>query len=223
MKKNKTELDQAIKDFWSYFESEHANLVEDAEAENQVNAVNESLYLELLDKLKEVHPDLCIEIGHQFTPRQLVISADGIDDVFEYVEMVDTHKPKTPNWLGWEVIKYRQHRDDIAEQTITIGEETINLSEILFDLIIDDEAGIVVVMFIPGFDEDNNVHEMLRWVILDNTIGEYDAVKKVGYFATYSTDAMKELDKKMTAEFKTLSHLKQDLDALWREYSAKKI
>jgi hypothetical protein len=220
MKKNDAELNQAIKNFWNYFEAEHANLVEEGSAENQINTINESLYLELLDKLKEVHPDLCVEIGYQFSPRQLVISADGIDDVFEYVEMVDTHKPKTSSMLGWEVIKYRQHRDDIEEQTITIGEETIALSEVLFDLIIDDEAGIVVVMFIPGFDEDNDAHEMLRWVILDNTIGEYAAVKKVGYFATYSTDAMKDLDKKMTAEFKTLRHLRQDLDELWKKHSA---
>ena len=201
---------QAVADFWIYFQNEHANLVDG-------DIVNEALYLSLLDQLKEVHIDLCLEIGHHATPHELVISADGIDDVFEFVELIDTHKPKIP---GWTVVKYRQHRADIEEQSITIGEETLKLSDILFDLIIDDEAGIVVVMFIPGFDEDNNTHEMLRWVILDNTIGEYDAVKKVGYFATYSTNQMKELDKKMTSEFKTLSHLKKDLDALWKEYTA---
>ena len=202
---------QAIADFWNYFESKHKNLVD------HDKIVNEALYLELVDKLKEVHEDLCLEIGHHATPKELVISADGIDDLFEFVEMIDTHKPQIP---GWNVIKYRQHRDDIEDQSITIGEETFKLSEILFDLIIDDEAGIVVVMFIPGFDEDNDAHEMLRWVILDNTIGEYDAVKKVGYFATYSTKQMKELDKNMTAEFKTLSHLKKDLEDLWKSYVA---
>ncbi len=211
MQKNKAELEQAIKDFWADFEKGHKDLVGDD------SAVNEPLYFALLDKLKEVQEDLCLEVDHNSVPRQLIISADGIDDVFEFVEMVDAHKV---NFSGWKVVKYRQHRDDIEDQTITVGDQSLELSEILFDLIIDDEAGIVVVMFIPGYDEDNNAHEMLRWVILDNTIGEYDAVKKVGYFATYSTAQMKDLDKKMTDEFKTLSHLKKDLDDLWKSYSA---
>lgn len=211
MTKNKVEFEQEIKNFWKMFKIEHSNLI-DADGN-----VNEALYFELLDKLKEVHADLCIEVAHNATPHQLVISADGIDDVFEFVEMVAYDRPKIP---GWEIVKYRQHRDDIEEQTISIGDQTLALSEIFFDLVIDEEAGIVVVMFIPGFDEENDAHEMLRWVILDNTIGEYDAVKKVGYFATYSTAAMKDLGKKMTDEFKTLSHLKKDLDALWKKYSA---
>jgi len=208
MKKSKTELEQAIKDFWAMFKAEHNKLI-DVDGN-----VDEALYFEILDKLKEVHEDLCLEIAHNVTPHHLVISADGIDDVFEFVEMVASNKPQIP---GWEIVKYRQHRDDIEEQTITIGDQTLALSDIFFDLVIDEEAGIVVVMFIPGFDEENDAHEMLRWVILDNTIGEYDAVKKVGYFATYSTAAMKDLGKKMTDEFKTLSHLKGDLDALWEE------
>jgi len=210
MKKNKAELEQAIKDFWEACQAEHSNLI-DSE-----NNVNEALYFEILDKLKEVHEDLCLEIAHNVTPRQLVISADGIDDVFEFVEIVASDSPKVP---GWTIVKYRQHRDDIEEQTITIGDQTLALSDIFFDLVIEEEVGIVVVMFIPGYDEENDAHEMLRWVILDNTIGEYDAVKKVGYFATYSTAAMKDLGKKMTDEFKTLSHLKKDLDTLWKEYS----
>ena len=211
MNKSKAELEQAIKDFWEMFKTEHGNLI-DADRN-----VNEPIYFEILDKLKEVHEDLCLEVAHNVTPHQLVISADGIDDVFEFVEMVASDRPKIP---GWEIVKYRQHRDDIEEQTVSIGDQTLALSDLFFDLVLDEEAGIVVVMFIPGFDEENDAHEMLRWVILDNTIGEYNAVKKVGYFATYSTAAMKDLGKKMTDEFKTLSHLKKDLDTLWKEYSA---
>lgn len=210
MKKSKAELEQAIKDFWKAFKEAHNLLIDND------NVVNEAIYSELSDKLKDIHENLCLEVDHNRTPYQLIISADGLDDVFEFVEMVGADKPKIP---GWEVIKYRQHRDDIEEQTVTIGDQTLALSEIFFDLVIDEEAGIVVVMFIPGFDEENDAHEMLRWVILDNTIGEYNAVKKVGYFATYSTAAMKDLGKKMTDEFKTLSHLKKDLDILWKEYN----
>jgi hypothetical protein len=202
---------QAIVDFWNYFETEHHNLID------QDKIVNEALYLELVDKLKKVHEDLCLEVGHHATPYELVISADGIDDVFEFVEMLDVDKPQIP---GWQILKYRQHIYDIEDKSITIGEETFKLSEIFYDLILDDEVGIVLVIFIPGFDEDNNAHEMMRWVILDNTIGEYDAVKKVGYFATYSTKHMKELGKNITSNFKTLRHLKKDLDDLWTTYTA---
>lgn len=210
MTKSKAELEQTIKDFWANFKVEHGNLID-----SEKN-VNEALYLELVDKLKEVHEDLCLEIGHNIAPYHLVISADGIDDVFEFVEMVASESPKIP---GWKIVKYRQAIDDIEDKNITIGDQNLSLSEIFFDLVIDEEVGIVVVMFIPGFDEENDAHEMLRWVILDNSIGEYDAVKKVGYFATYSTAAMKDLGKKMTDEFKTLSHLKKDLDTLWKEYN----
>jgi len=215
MTKNKAALDRAINEFWEIFWAEHSNLIDNE------NHLNESLYFEISDKLKEVHEDLCLEIAHNTSPRQLVISADGIDDVFEFVEMVVSNRQNISEKIsGWEIIKYRQHRDDIEEQTITVGEHVFELSQILFDLIIDEEVGIVVVMFIPDFDEANDAHEMLRWVILDNTIGEYDAVKKVGYFATYSTAEMKDLDRNMTNEFKTLRHLKKDLDALWQEYIA---
>jgi len=210
MTKNKAELNQAVKDFWDMFKNEYSNLID---SDKQVN---EALYLELVDKLKEVNEDLCLEVGHNNSPYQLIISADGLDDVFEFVEMVASESPKIS---GWKIVKYRQAIDDIEDKNITIGEGNLALSEIFFDLVIDEEVGIVVVMFIPGFEEENDAHEMLRWVILDNSIGEYDAVKKVGYFATYSTAAMKDLDKKMTDEFKTLSHLKKDLDTLWKEYN----
>ena len=207
MAKNK---EAAIKKFWKFFEENHKNLVDDE------NDVNESVYMDVFDSLKEVHEDLVMEIGHMVTPLQIVISGDGIEEVFEFVDEVHNHRPKI---AGWEFVKYRQAKEDIEDQTITIGDDVLNLSEILFDLVIDDDAGIVVIMFIPGYDAENNTHEMLRWVILDNSIGEYDAVKKVGYFDTYSTDEISTLDKEITEGFRSLKHLKKDLNDLWEEYN----
>lgn len=204
----KTSIRASIKEFWEFFEQNHRKLVDNDEV------VDENQYIDLLDKLKDIHGNLSLEVGASTRPRELVITADGMEEIFEFIDLIFETEPKV---AGWKFIKYRQARDDIEDQTVTVGDETFVLSEVLFDLVYDEHAGIVVIMFIPGYDPENNAHETLRWTILDNTIGEHDAVKKVGYFDTYSKDEIASLDKELTSTFKSLKHLKKDLNDMWDE------
>lgn len=192
-----------INEFWDYFQEMHSHLV------NEEEQINEDIHFELSEKLKEMKKDLCLEIN--LTPRQIIISADGVEDVFEAVEAIYDMSPRL---ASWEIIKYRQPIEDIENQTLQVGDYIIKFSDILYDLVMDEEAGIVVIMFIPGYEPENPVHEMLKWVILDKTIGEYDAATKIGYFDTYSTDEISNLDEDISATFKSLKSLKEDLHNL---------
>ncbi|WCR54484.1 MAG: hypothetical protein PG981_001506 [Wolbachia endosymbiont of Ctenocephalides orientis wCori] len=87
-------------------------------------------------------------------------------------------------------MKYRQPINQLEELVMCLDPQDstseVIFSDILFTLKEHESGEGVINFFIPGYQRDNQYHELSRWVILDQCIGEYSAVKRIVLYNTFS-------------------------------------
>jgi hypothetical protein len=196
-----SDTSNAIELFWSFFSKNNHK------ASDVNNNLNQEFFQQIGQNLKLINENLTYQISlPKDSDNELILSADGVEASFPYVEELYKSKPLIE---GWSIKKYRQALENIEDFSITLDNNIeISFKDVLFHLE-KDNLGIVVMFFIPGFQTDKCEHEVLKWLILDACLGEYDAVKKVGYCAAYP---LEEADNRA---LKSVTNLKKDFDEMF--------
>jgi hypothetical protein len=165
--------------FWKWFTKNQEMLFEFEK--NQENIFNK-----LSAEMRKVHPDLTFEFGPvmESGKREFVISAGGIKDAFPaVVKLYDS----SPNLTKWIFIKFRQRREPLHD--INFGGKFIKASEVSFK-IFKDQDKVGLILFLDGYnDNEKNIYANIGYLLLDETLGEYDIEMKVGFIEFHPKDS----------------------------------
>lgn len=145
----------------------------------------DGLMRELDRALARVHRGLKYEIGkpdQEGAERELVISADGIRQLFPTVQALVGAAPALP---GWKISAFRQPKD-LSQISLEIPGVKVSPSDLWFALQPEGDR-IGVSIYLSGFDDPTSQPAMLvGFLMLDCALGEYDVEMKVGTIATYT-------------------------------------
>ncbi|MCF7925565.1 MAG: hypothetical protein K9L26_03430 [Candidatus Izimaplasma sp.] len=155
------------KQFWEWFLTHEIKFYNDIETKAEI-------YVPLIDKrLKTIQQDLVFEISELLSDqkREFIISADGMARAFDDVFKLKNAFPGHPRWYITALRqreKNNQHHVEI--DSLTLGYEDIFFIEHLSD------KGIILDVYIEGYQKDDNRYIHGYFLLLDSLIGEYDAV-----------------------------------------------
>lgn len=183
--------------FWEWF-------LQNDEAIWNFESAREVVFADLLKELHGVHPDLTFEIGpEQNGVREFVVSAGGLKSAFPAVERLVAEAPP----LGrWKLIKFRPRRSEIG--TIEIGDIIIDPKAVMFTIEPDGTKFGITLFLGKLHDFDKDIHTQIGFLVLDETLGEYDVETQVGYIAILPEEASNGLPKR------PLRHLAAAFDRL---------
>lgn len=154
--------------FWEWF-------LQNDEAIWNFESAREVVFADLLKELHGVHPDLTFEIGpEQNGVREFVVSAGGLKSAFPAVERLVAEAPP----LGrWKLIKFRPRRSEIG--TIEIGDIIIDPKAVMFTIEPDGTKFGITLFLGKLHDFDKDIHTQIGFLVLDETLGEYDVETQV--------------------------------------------
>jgi hypothetical protein len=157
--------------FWAWFEA-HQDLLFRFEGDQ------DRVFSMLRTAMHRVHPCLTFEFGQEEGGRRdFVISADGRREAFAAVGSLSAAAPSLPRW---RFIKFRPRRPPMD---IRVGGIKVRHEDVEVALEADGgKAGLTV--FVRGFDRAREEqYQQAVFLMLDQTIGEYDMETKVGFIA----------------------------------------
>lgn len=162
-------------EFWKWFQRHEAELFQDESKDAELFRTG------LRTELKRVHPGLVWEVGRVESDgrRRLVISADGIREVFSVVESLVDAAPKLERW---EIVRFRPREPDYGEFTIKFRGVEVTQADVEC-VLSTNGVQIGIRMFIKGCpDPASEPFVGVAFLIADAALGEYDMECKVGAF-----------------------------------------
>ena len=156
-------------EFWRWFAA-HSPALQRAEGDS------DPMLDSLGAALARVHEDLTFELGPRDARRDLVLSADGIREVFPEVEALYAAAPPMPQW---HVIKFRPRRATL--NTLEISGHKFDPAHTHFLLVKDDPGKVGILLFLENYTSaQRNLFGQAGFLILDEALGEYDMETRVG-------------------------------------------
>ena len=158
-----------VAEFWAWFSGNAAQLR--AEGPEGLRRGAEGLG----SRLKEHHPALTWEIS-PVDPANwvLCVSADGNREAFPAVTEIVSAAPTVP---GWSVVAFRQRGPLDVE--LQFGGHTLTYDDIWFTAEQEGDA-LSVTLWIKGLTRENDsALSNGALILLDNALGEYDAVTRI--------------------------------------------
>jgi hypothetical protein len=168
------------KDFWDWFvrhEPKFFNFRTNQEDER------EPIFEELATQLHKVHPDLAFEFGPNEVRREFVISAGGIKGAFPSVASLVSAAPILDRW---QVTAFRPRRNPVS--VVEFRGKRVDPADVQFTLLSDGKMP-GVCLFIPGYKENDPDMKTIAYLLLDESLGEYDVESQLGLIAMHSLDA----------------------------------
>jgi len=166
--------------FWNWFTGHERELFQ-FDPRNVTE--REQLFDDLAAELQKVHRDLAFEFGPRDGRREFVISAGGIKNVFPAVVRLTQAAPSLERW---QVTAFRPRRSPIMP--IEIGDKNIDPTEVKFTLL-DNGKTAGLYLFIPGFREGDVNFQQIGYLMLDQSLGEYDVETRLGLIKMLPLDA----------------------------------
>jgi hypothetical protein len=167
------------KGFWNWFVLHEDELFSfDPQREDD----RERLFDELTCELTKVDPHLCFEFGPAETKREFVISAGGIKRAFPAVVSLMKAAPALDRW---NLIAFRPRR---SPNIVEIQGRRIDPSDVQFTLL-DNGKMAGINLFLPGFREDEIAFKQIGYLMLDEALGEYDVVTRLGLIKMLSPES----------------------------------
>ncbi|RYM32325.1 hypothetical protein ERX46_13660 [Brumimicrobium glaciale] len=153
--------------FWNWFSKSQQTFYHEIENLD----VREEIFNDLSNELSKVHQNLVFEFSpiHENGIREFTISAEGVKELFPFVEnLVD----KAPEIMNWKFNAFRQRipGDDLQ---IKFGDFNIGYSDIYFRYQDGKYGEIGIELNIRGFDESAQTQNAI-YILLDGLMGEYD-------------------------------------------------
>ena len=158
----------------------------------------ERLFDRVATELQKVNPYLTFEFGPNGPRREFVISAAGIRDAFPAVVRL---AGSAPTLQRWHIRAFRPRRTSI--NIIEIEGKRIDPIDVQFSL--SDNGKVAgICLFIPGFQEGDVALKQIGYLLLDETLGEYDVETRLGLIKMLSTDTRTAGDRYPLADLPTL-------------------
>jgi hypothetical protein len=163
-------------DFWNWFVRHDEELFKfDPTQEIE----RERIFDELAAELAKIDRDLSFEFGPKASVREFVVSASGIERAFPAVVALVKHAPSLERW---KIIAFRPRR---PATIVEIGGTRVDPGDVWFTLL-DSGKTAGINLFIPGFREDDVSLKEIGYLLLDETLGEFDVVTRLGLITMLS-------------------------------------
>lgn len=190
--------------FWRWFQANESRLF-DFETDR------EKIFDELGIQLHRIRPELTFEFGPQQNgKREFVISADGIKDAFSAVIALVDAAPSLPRW---KITKFRPRRG--FQSPVSINGLRVTPDQLKFTIQPDGDK-VDLTLFIEGYNPtDRENFASAIYLMLDQTLGEYDVETRVGFIDLESASAPSRLIKQ------PFSSLAENFDR-WLKSTSKK-
>jgi hypothetical protein len=166
----------AQQQFWTWFHQHEAELF-DFEADQ------ERIFDRLATELQKVDPNLTFEFGPKGPKREFVISAGGIKKAFPAVSCLAN---AAPPFDRWQITAFRPRRQ--SGNVVEFRGKRVDPEDVQFSLL-DNGKIAGVYLFIPGFVEGDTDLKQIGYLLLDETLGEYDVETRLGLIKMLSPDA----------------------------------
>lgn len=157
--------------FWDWFRN-------NSERYYLLDMEDESMFDELINRLKEVDKNLTFEMGPPGRDgvREFIISADGIIESFSAVINLVELAPKMKKW---KIVAFRPRikGDDIM---VEYGDDLLLSYDDVFFKYFPDSNKIGVELHIRDYGESEDVDSAV-FILLDSLIGEYDMEMEIGW------------------------------------------
>jgi hypothetical protein len=180
MLKSLFKRESAEQKFWRWFQTVSDRFYQMSEADQ------EELFDLFQKHLQKVHNELVFEFSalpDSNGRREIVISADGLRELIPFVlKLVNT----APPFEKWEITAFRQRMEgtEISYNGYRLSEETI-----FFTYEFSPEKDFIhVELFVDDFEEDMTG---ALFLILDNTLGEFQVMTKLGNIHFADLEGMK--------------------------------
>lgn len=155
--------------FWDWFKRNQQSLF-------HVQRYQETLFHELSANLARIDGHLTFEFGPVTNgKREFVISAGGIKDAFPSVIALATAAPPLERWT---ITTFRPRRTEIS--TIQIGPATVNPDEVMFTMTPNEHQVDITLYFGNSGIYNRELHGHIGFLLLDETLGEFDVEMLVG-------------------------------------------
>jgi hypothetical protein len=190
----------AHQEFWNWF-NQHDRELFDFEADR------EGIFDQLATELQKVDPDLTFEFGPRQARREFVISAGGIKRAFPAVSALAAAAPILERW---RVTAFRPRRR--SPNIVEFRGKRVDPKDVQFSLV-DNGKIAGVYLFIPGFREGDADLKEIGYLLLDDTLGEYDVEAKLGLIKMLPPEPRTEEQRYPLSELPTLfDHLVSRLE-----------
>ena len=162
---------KAEKDFWDWFVRHEPKLFSFcADREDE----RESVFDELAAQLQKVHPDLAFEFGPNEARREFVISAGGIKGAFSSVSSLVGAAPILDRW---RITAFRPRRNPV--NVMEFRGKHVDPKDVQFTLLSNGKMP-GVRLFIPGYQGTDSDLKTIGYLLLDESLGEYDVESRLG-------------------------------------------
>jgi hypothetical protein len=163
--------------FWKWFRSREARLF-DFELDQ------ERIFDDLTKQLGKVDSDLTFEFGpKQAGKREFVVSAGGIKRAFPAVSALVAAAPPLDRW---QVTAFRPRRSPI--NIIKLAGSSVDPRHVEFSLSYDGSVA-AIQLFIPGYNDLDMNLQQIAYLLLDESLGEFDVEMKIGPIEVFSLEA----------------------------------
>ena len=161
------------KRFWKYI------LDNKKELENFIDSdlSDYKAYNNLTDEIKKFSSLLFAEITRSSNGKYvLVLTPDGKFEGINDTQKLFESKPEIDNWI---VEKFRQPKDKIQFKYDGLEYPSSDI-EIFAELNAEKEKFDIQV-FIKNMNSDEQKYQIIAWLYLDNILGEFNSITKIGY------------------------------------------
>lgn len=170
--------------FWDWFLDKEEYIFSNIES-----SPNELAVL-IQAQLSKVNENLLFEIPFLLVndKRDFIISADGVESLFEEVVNLTNH---APTFKHWNIIPFRPRTYQI-DQVVEMDGIYLSYEDIYFQYELTD-LPIDINVYIKGYDGEDNRYIHAYFILLDTLIGEYDAVTLINETYVYPYEENQDL------------------------------
>ncbi len=198
--------DSAEEKFWQWFQANESRIRNAyADRRDEPGGLN-AMTGEIGDQFDRLSIDLTFEYGRADDGLfEFIVSAEGIKDKIPHVRSLMTLAPSV---AGWRLIAFRPRSPNYKTVGIQMGAVELYPDTIWYRMT-PGEGQVDLVVFMRDLNEDNR--ELLvgaAFILLDQTLGEYDVMTKVRYISFEAAPSDPE-----DVGAKPLTALRDDFDA----------
>lgn len=159
---------KGISEFWSSFQK-------NSEALSRIETADDPVYDELLEKLQQIDAGLFFEFSVQPEQCELLITAEGDQNLFACVDDIVAAAPKV---RGWKIFALKPKLG--FPKTVEWEGFEIAIADVVFDPLANAEGDLGLRILVPGLNEEDidNAHNALLRAI-DHGLGEREFAESI--------------------------------------------
>ena len=189
LKQNKKQFSPEDK-FWNYFNANKKAL------ENFIDSdlSDYSDYNKLTDEIRKFSNLLFPEITKYANGKYvLIITPDGKFEGINDTQKLFDSKPEIENWI---IEKFRQPKDTIQFKYDGLEYPSSDIE--IFAELNSEKEKFDIQVFIKNMDIDKQKYQTIAWLYLDNILGEFNSITKIGYVDFFNLEENKTVENGIT-------------------------